>query len=596
MRLLFDIETNSIDFDSDVYWLEQVHTVLCIVVLDVETNNKWSFYDTDDLRILGTGTIEQGIKLLEQADEWIGHNIIAFDIPVLEKLFGIKRAARILDTLVVSRLLYTDRSGGHSLESYGERLGLVKLEAPGFESFTPGLLTYCERDVDLNHRVLGLLEGDLKNGNWDVAVQSEHAIAEIMQRQEQHGFAFNKAEAIALVDTISAEITSIDTRLNDLVGRRIRPRTDVKKPFNINGSLSGRVQQYCDQYCLDPSLIAGPFQFLDYEYYNYESPVQQKEIALRLGWRPVARTKAGHSKLDDSVLSIGEVGSLLLRRNVISHRRSQVQGLIQRCDSNGRVHGGANPCGTNTHRMRHKVIVNIPRITSEYGKEIRGLFVASPGKILAGYDAKQLELRILAHYIGDQDYVERVTTTDKSRDAHTLAAQAAGSGNRDLGKGINYALIYGAGDARLGSLAGGDTGTGASIRAELYRLIPGLERIVRAAKAAAQRGHLIGLDGRKHFIRTTIASPLNTLIQGGGSVYMKRVTIILDELMAGEDGYHKVVDMHDEAQWEIPDTEEAKGIFKSAVHEAFERANEFFNLRCPQEPDVKFGNSWEDTH
>lgn len=595
MRVILDIETNGIDFDSGEYWLDQVNEILCLVIKDIDTGNTFSFYDTDGLRILGTASIEQGIKLLEQADEWIGHNVLSFDIPVLEKLYRIKRAPRIFDTLVVSRFLYPDRQGGHSLESYGERLGLSKLEAPGFTAFSPGLLTYCERDVELNHRVYGLLEGELRNGKWDVAFESEHRIADIILKQEMYGFAFDKAKAVALLERLTEEITSIDARLDKLVERRIRPRVEVKKPFNINGSLSGRVQQYCDKFLLNPSLIAGPFQFIEYDQYNYESPPQQKELALRLGWVPVDRTKAGNAKLDESVTQIGEVGTLLLRRNIVSHRRSQIQGFIDKMDSTGRLHGGANPCGTNTHRMRHKVIVNVPRAKSEFGKETRELFVASTGKTLAGFDAKQLELRMLAHYIGDKEYVERVTTTDQSRDAHVLAAQAAGSGDRDLGKGINYALIYGAGDARLGSLVGRDQNYGARIREELYRRIPGLERIIRAAKTASQRGHLVGLDGRKLYIRTMKTSALNTLIQGAGAVYMKRVAIILDELIQGRP-YFKVLDMHDEAQFEIPDTEQDKDQFKSFVLKAFQRANEFYGLRCPQEPDVKFGYNWAETH
>lgn len=75
---------------------------------------------------------------------------------------------------------------------------------------------------------------------------------------------------------------------------------------------------------------------------------------------------------------------------------------------------------------------------------------------------------------------------------------------------------------------------------------------------------------------------------------MKKVTEILDTI-AHKD-WHKVIDMHDEAQWEIPDTEQEKDSFKSAVLEAFQRANEHYNLRCPQEPDVKYGRTWAETH
>lgn len=518
MRLLFDIETNSIDFDR-TYWLDQVERVLCLVIKDIDTNNTYKYYDTDGLRILGTAGIEQGLKLLEQADEWIGHNIIAFDIPVLEKLYRIKRAPRITDTLVLSRLQYPDRQGGHSLESYGERLGLAKLDAPGFTEFSSGLLTYCERDVELNARVLKYLERERVGGNWDEATELEHKVADIIQRQEHHGFYFDVPKALAYVTDWTNEISDIDATLSGRFPGRIVPWSEAKKPFNINGSLSARVQGWAETVGLDTSLIAGPFQFIKYVQYEWESKSQQKQILDQLGWQPESFTEKGSPRLDESILKVGEVGSLLMRRNVLSHRRSQMQGWLDAVDSGSRVHGGANPLGTNTSRMRHKVIVNVPRVKSEFGLEMRSVFVAPPGKILAGYDAKQLELRKLAHYIGDKDYVERVTTTDKSRDAHTLAAQAAGSGDRDLGKGINYALIYGAGDPRLGSLVGGSREDGERIRATIYGLIPGLERLVRAAKEAGRRGHLIGLDGRKLYLRTGprgVGSPLNTLIQGGG--------------------------------------------------------------------------------
>lgn len=596
MKLLFDIETNGIEFESNVYWLDQDFKVLCVVIKDVETNRVTKYYDTDSVRELGTASIKDALKLLEQADELIGHNILAFDIPVLEKLFGFTRAPRIFDTLVVSRFLYTDRSGGHSLESYGERLGFPKLVAPGFDQFTRGLLTYCERDVELNHRVYELLLRDLAGGKLDEPVALEHDIARIIHNQERYGFYFKKEEAEALVQRLAKEIQDMDARLTELLGKRVVPKFEVKKPFNINGALAGRTVGYCEKYSLDQSLIAGPFQLFDTEEWNYESDAQKKVILERLGWKPTSRTKTGGPKMDESILQVGEVGTILLRRNVLGHRRSQVAGWVERCDANHRVHGGANPCGTNTHRMRHRVIVNVPKVSKPFGQQMRELFTVPQGKILAGYDAKQLELRVLAHYIGDQEYVGRVTTTDKSRDAHTLAAQAAGSGDRDLGKGINYALIYGAGDRRLGELIGGSEADGARVRAELYRSIPGLERLVRAAKDAARRGHVIGLDGRKFFIRTVLGSPLNTIIQGGGSVYMKRVCSILDGLLSHLPGYHKVIDMHDEAQWEIPDTEADRRSFHEAVSQSFVEANKFYNLRCPQEPDVKYGHTWAETH
>ena len=83
-------------------------------------------------------------------------------------------------------------------------------------------------------------------------------------------------------------------------------------------------------------------------------------------------------------------------------------------------------------------------------------------------------------------------------------------------------------------------------------------------------------------------------------MYMKRVAAFLHQYTRKEPppyhDYHKVVDMHDEAQWEIPNREECKEEFSMLVQCAFEEANEFYKLRCPQEPDVLFGYTWAETH
>ena len=100
MKLVFDIETDGLYQDATQIW--------CMVAID--ENNKVYTYNPDQ--------IDEGIKLLQQADKIIGHNIIGFDLPVIKKLKGIDLTKHqgIVDTLVISRLLNPVRDGGHSLE------------------------------------------------------------------------------------------------------------------------------------------------------------------------------------------------------------------------------------------------------------------------------------------------------------------------------------------------------------------------------------------------------------------------------------------------------------------------------------------------
>lgn len=591
MRLLFDLETSTVDFDRGD-WLDSIEKIHCLVILDLDTNNIEKFYDTTGLRELGTGTLRAGIEKLGQATELAGHNIIQFDVPVLRRLHGFRTDAKITDTLVISRTLYPDRPGGHSLESWGTKLGYPKLEFNEFEEFTLDMLEYCRRDVELNGRVYKTLEAESNSEAWRGAIDTEHKFAKIITEQEQIGFYFDTKKAERLVKEWEEEIALGDNAVFTHCALRVEPGRDYARPFKINGDLAKRVLDACATIRIDPSTIGGPFSTFDYKKPELESKQQQKDLLLSLGWKPVNFTPTGAPKLCDSIKSVPVVGEILHRRNMLSHRRSQVQGLLDQQDRFSRVHGGGNPCGTNTGRMRHSRIVNIPRVTSPLGKELRSLFTVPANKRLVGYDAAALELRILAHYIGDEDYVRRVTTTDKSENAHTLAAEAAGVDSYDTGKTINYALIYGAGDAKLGSIIGGDVAEGQKLRDALYSKIPGFESLVTRAKGTARRGWLLGLDGRRLYLRKRV-SPLNTLIQGGGAIFMKTVAIELDELAKDLQSF-KVIDMHDEAQWECPPSEVAT--LSDYVHQAFDRATAKLNLRCPMEAEVKVGKTWMETH
>ena len=140
MKLVFDIETDGLE--SNVVW--------CLVAQDVDSNQVWS-YGPDD--------IEEGVALLDKAEELSGHNIIGFDIPVLEKLTSFKLGnQKVVDTLVLSRLFNPVREGGHSLAVWGSKLGLDKIEFEDYEKFSNEMLEYCKRDVAVNTKVYKALQ------------------------------------------------------------------------------------------------------------------------------------------------------------------------------------------------------------------------------------------------------------------------------------------------------------------------------------------------------------------------------------------------------------------------------------------------------
>ena len=174
MKLVFDIETNGL--------LEEVTKIFSIVAEDLDTQKVYSF--TPD-------NIDDGVKLLSKADLLVGHNIQGFDIPVIEKLYDIEIKAELFDTLIVSRLIYSnlfDKDldfkkipsrlfGKHSLEAWGHRLGQHKgeyLNINGFDKWTPEMQEYCEND----NKITLQLYKHLQNKRYSSqAIELEHQFA-----------------------------------------------------------------------------------------------------------------------------------------------------------------------------------------------------------------------------------------------------------------------------------------------------------------------------------------------------------------------------------------------------------------------------------
>lgn len=315
------------------------------------------------------------------------------------------------------------------------------------------------------------------------------------------------------------------------------------------------------------------------------------------------------------------LGTMVMERMVWSHRRSLLEGLVELVRDDHRVSARANPCATPTARMRHAGVVNIPAARSPFGKELRSLFGGTPLDELAvyryefktkkkvykrliknrmvfvGYDGAGLELRMLAHYINDPEFTKEVVDGD----IHTKNQLAAGLPTRDDAKVFIYAFIYGAGDGKLGLIIGGTQKDGAAIRAQFLSANPLLAALIENVKAQAERGYLIGLDGRKLIMRrgetgeVMVHKALNTLLQAAGAIVMKYAMILLDDQVTtlGLRAW-KVLDQHDEGQWEChpDDVDKLRPLMDNCVRIAGEQ----LGLNCPLASDSIAGANWYETH
>jgi DNA polymerase-1 len=258
----------------------------------------------------------------------------------------------------------------------------------------------------------------------------------------------------------------------------------------------------------------------------------------------------------------------------------------------GRVHGRVITNGAVTGRMTHHSpnMAQCPAVTVPYGREMRSFWCVPEGHKLVGIDASGLELRMLAHYMRDENYTNEIL----SGDIHTANMKAAGLTDRNQAKTFIYAFLYGAGAAKIGQIVGGGYKEGQQLIDSFLRNTPALARLRERVAKFSAGGTLPSLDGRRLRVRSEHAA-LNTLLQGAGAVVMKQALVLLASRLAAYDIPHKLVaNVHDEFQIEVPENF-ANVVGKAAVR-AIRDAGTELNLRCPLDGEYKIGNNWAETH
>lgn len=247
-------------------------------------------------------------------------------------------------------------------------------------------------------------------------------------------------------------------------------------------------------------------------------------------------------------------------------------------DEEWRVPAEAFSIGTNTFRMRHRFVVNIP---SRGLHPLRHLFIASKGKKILGCDGAGLELRMLAHFMNDALYTEVVLNGD----IHTHNQELAGLPIRDMAKTFIYAFLYGSGIKNLAKVCGLTTDEMEARVARFKAELPTLARLITACEKAGEKyGYLQAIDGRWGRIRKSggrilVHTVLNVLLQMTGSLCMKYGLCFAENKMLKEGvaldeyGYPMfLANVHDEVQMEVNEDEVEERLYE--IEESFWKAEE----------------------
>ena len=574
-QIVFDIEANGLNPD----------TVWCIIAYEREAKEyiEWS-----------GDTLPNFKDWVKEQDELevIGHNIIGYDIPVLERLLKVDFSkCKVTDTLVMSRLAEPSRLGGHSLENWGQLLHQPKGEHSDWLNFSQDMVEYCKQDVRVNELVYQRLLRDL-NGFGTESVMLEGQVQRIISKQIENGWLLNQRAAFNLL----GELKEKKFDLEDKVHEKFKPLPTFIKEITPKVKKDGTYSVVGLKFLGDQWEIAvAPFSRLDYPEFNLGSRQQIGRYLKYFGWQPETFTDKGQPIVDEGVLSkvkgIPEA-ELIGEYLMIQKRIAQVQSWLDAVKDDGRVHGYVNANGAVTGRMTHSSpnMGQVPAGYSPYGKECRAVWVVPEGYKLVGMDASGLELRMLAHYMNDKDYTNEILTGD----IHTANQLAAGLDTRSQAKTFIYAFLYGAGDAKIGSIVGGTARDGRRLKAKFLKNTPALGALRERVVVAAGRGFVFGLDRRKVSIRSEHAA-LNSLLQSAGAIIMKKALCILDEYATLHKINYKIIgNIHDEIQTEVA-TKDAERFGRLATA-SIEAAGLHYELNCPLAGEYQIGDNWSETH
>lgn len=552
MICFFDIETDGLD-----------STVMHVAVIKPRDGEPIVVTDA-----------KEAVELLNTFTASIGHNVIGFDGPQLEKLSGMKLTTQLVDTLLMSRILYPDRfnhpAKGNGLGNWGAYLGFPKGDHSDWSVYSEEMRDYCIQDVAVTEKLYDFLQPQCKV--CAQAIKLEHDVAYIINDQVSNGFGFNSDDGERLLSELLVEKTSITHQLQDIFPPIVEERWSDKTGKRLKDKVT---------------------------VFNPGSRVQiEQRFRDKYGWKPRGLTETGRAKIDETVLSkLNYPEAVHLGRYLLIEKRaSQVEQWLK-YEQDGVIHGGVNTNGTVSGRMSHSKpnTAQVPAVRAEYGKRMRQLFGPTrKGWVQVGADASGLELRMLAHYLGFYDDGEYGKVILES-DIHTYNQHAAGLDTRDQAKTFIYATLYGAGAAKIGRIVGGATKEGQALKDNFERALPALAKLKNALSIKVARRDLRGLDGRPLPVRSDHMA-LNLLLQSAGAVVMKEALVHLkarlEELVPGQ--YAFMANIHDEFQLEChPDVAQTVG---QAAVDAIALAGDTLNINIILDGEYKIGSNWADCH
>lgn len=552
----------------------------------------------------------------------VGHNNIDYDFHWLKERLGLDfygLGVDVRDSYVLSRLARPRRLGGHSVKAWGVYFGLVKteIEDEQWANFDPIMITRCIGDVRIQEQIYDHLREKELRGFSAQCIELEHDVQRIISQQRRDGVFINEQKVHELYLDAMRHADFLQEEIRAVFPPKLKFLKEYKPRRTKNGEWAKR--SYGSDY--DASCVGGDFSSVHLVPFNVDSPPQRLERLLEIGWKPTEFTKPSilHPKgqpkfTEDSLASLPENApkeARLIGEYLMSRSRQRVANqIIDGMDRNGYLHGWIDILGANTHRMSSNGpnLQNIASLALDkedkpikglaglWGWESRDVFTVEnlSEDCLVDADASGIQLRGLAHYGGDNEYIHIVS--NPNIDPHRVHADILGC-TRSVAKTFIYAFLMGAGAKKLIFILGGDdVDKGRELLKRFYNRFPFLKRFKEELDIEVERGYHIGLDGRliahnQDMPHTAMAIAL----QSYEAIIMKKGLVLYQSDLKSRDvPFVQRIMVHDEylsqTKWKLKD------VVGQAMVSGIVKAGEILESKCPLAGQYKTGSSWAEVH
>lgn len=414
--IIYDIEADNL--------LDNITKVHCIC---------WSFYDDD--KVYTSYSVDEFYEAVpSDITTLVGHNSLGFDSIVLGMFATTKRSFIHIDTLVLSQMISPYRSS-HSLESYAEEAGVAKIANQDWSVLTPNMLDRCINDVRLTKSILVSLlkKASTYNVDWSESILLEHSVATEVGLQSLRGCPINKELLYKRVAQLENLIEELAQNVKQVLGTSTKNLGNHQAPFKKTGGYKSFVESYWGSQ-EEASVVSGAYSMVSFESVTLSQYAKVKDVLLGLGWKPTQYTEKGVPKLPkgsewDEIATLYPNSGLaaLAHYGSLNNRLNILKGWVDRLRPDGRISHGAMTCGTPTGRFTHITIANLPKVTAKdgeliyypdkqnpiFGTEVRELVWSDkPDYVMVGWDLSAIELRMLAHYMNDKEFIDVVLNGD----------------------------------------------------------------------------------------------------------------------------------------------------------------------------------------